>query len=98
MARTVDYDHIAKTYDRRYQENDYSGVEAALMAFVGERADQHILEVGCGTGHWLRLLDGAGVPVAGVHTSAPMPAQARAETPRAALVRVAAQPVPWNPA
>ncbi len=96
MARTVDYDHIAKTYDRRYQENDYSGVEAALMAFVGERADQHILEVGCGTGHWLRLLDGAGVPVAGVDTSARMLAQARVQAPRAALVRGAAERLPWT--
>ena len=46
MARHVDYDHIAKTYDRRYQENDYSGVLAALMVFVGEHSNQHILEVG----------------------------------------------------
>ena len=38
MARRVDYDRIARTYDRRYQQNDYSGVEAALIAFVGEHS------------------------------------------------------------
>jgi ubiquinone/menaquinone biosynthesis C-methylase UbiE len=96
MARTVDYDHIAKTYDRRYQENDYSGVEAALMAFVGERSDQHVLEVGCGTGHWLRSLDGAGIPVAGMDTSARMLAHARVQAPNAALVRGAAERLPWT--
>src|SRR5688572_13954810 len=72
MARTVDYDHIADTYDRRYQVNDYSGVEAALKAFVGEYSDQRILEVGCGTGHWLRSLDGGGIRVTGTDTSARM--------------------------
>ena len=45
MARSVDYDQIAKTYDRRYQWNDYSGVEAALIAFVGEHFDQRVLEI-----------------------------------------------------
>jgi hypothetical protein len=45
MARSVDYDQIAHTYDRRYQENDYSGVEAALIAFAGEHFDQRVLEV-----------------------------------------------------
>jgi hypothetical protein len=34
MARSVNYDHIVTAYDRRYQQNDYSGVEAALIAFV----------------------------------------------------------------
>ena len=96
MARTVDYDHIAKTYDRRYQENDYSGIEAALMAFVGERSDQRILEVGCGTGHWLRWLDGAGIRVAGADASARMLARARVQAPRAALVQGAAERLPWK--
>ena len=95
MARTVDYDHIAKTYDRRYQENDYSGVEASLIAFVGEHSDQDILEVGCGTGHWLRSLDGAGIRVTGADVSARMLAQARVQAPRAALVQGAAECLPW---
>src|SRR5687767_5711380 len=96
MARTVDYDHIADTYDRRYQENDYSGVEAALIAFVGEYSDQRILEVGCGTGHWLRSLDGGGIRVAGTDTSARMLAHARVQAPRAALVHGAAERLPWT--
>ncbi len=70
MARSVDYDHVAKTYDRRYQENNYSGVEAALIAFVGgEHFDQRVLEVGCGTGHWLRSFGGTGIRVAGLDAS-----------------------------
>ena len=73
MARSVDYDHIAKTYDRRYQENDYSGVEAALIAFIGEDFNQRVLEVSGGHGPWLRLFGGRGVRVTGLDASAQMP-------------------------
>jgi hypothetical protein len=72
MTRSVDYDHIANTYDRRYQESDYSGVEAALNAFIGEPLHQRVLEVGCGTGHWLQSIAGRDVRAIGVDVSAQM--------------------------
>ena len=95
MARRVDYDPIAATYDRRYQDNDYAGVEAALTAFVGEPADQRVLEVGCGTGHWLRSLSGRGIRVIGLDLSAPMLAQAKTQAPEAAVARGTADRLPW---
>jgi len=95
MARSVDYDKIAKTYDRRYRENDYSGVEAALIAFVGEPLDQRVLEVGCGTGHWLRFVGGSGIPVTGLDASAQMLAHARTQAPSAALAQGSAERLPW---
>jgi SAM-dependent methyltransferase len=95
MARNVDYDQIAKTYDQRYKENDYSGVVAALMAFVGEHFDGHILEVGCGTGHWLRSLDSCKTRVMGLDASAQMLACARVEAPGAVLVQGVAESLPW---
>jgi SAM-dependent methyltransferase len=95
MARRIDYDHIADTYDRRYQANDYSGVEAALMAFVGEPAGQHVLEVGCGTGHWLRRLSEAGIRATGLDASAPMLAYAKTKAPGAALAQGSAERLPW---
>ena len=58
MDRSVDYDHIARTYDRRYQEYQYPGVEQALLQFAASRPGLQVLEVGCGTGHWLGLLSG----------------------------------------
>ena len=52
--RVVDYDRVAEGYDRRYDILEYAGVGSALREFVG---DAHaILEVGCGTGHWLAML------------------------------------------
>jgi SAM-dependent methyltransferase len=95
MARSVDYDQIAKTYDRRYQWNDYSGVEAALIAFVGEHFDQRVLEVGCGTGHWLRSFGGRGIRVTGLDASAQMLAHAKTQAPGAALAQGSAERLPW---
>ena len=47
LMRCTDYDEIAVTYDRRYEEQDYAGIERALIEFVGSRS--RVLEVGCGT-------------------------------------------------
>ena len=95
MAFHVNYDSIAATYDRRYLENDYSGVERALMAFVGPRLTGRALEVGCGTGHWLRLLGESGLRVAGVDASGNMLSYARARAHGAALAHGRAEHLPW---
>ena len=96
MAFHVNYDSIAATYDRRYLENDYSGVERALMAFVGPNLTGRVLEVGCGTGHWLRLLGESGLRVAGVDASGNMLSYARARARGAALAHGRAEHLPWG--
>jgi ubiquinone/menaquinone biosynthesis C-methylase UbiE len=93
MVRRVDYDCVAGTYDRRYRENDYSGVEAALRSFVGEPCNHRVLEVGCGTGHWLQFLGAS--HIAGVDISAQMLAYAKTHAPRATLAQGAAERLPW---
>jgi ubiquinone/menaquinone biosynthesis C-methylase UbiE len=65
----VDYDAIASAYDRRYQHNDFAGIESAVTSFVGPKLGARVVEVGCGTGRWLRLLRASGIPVAGVDAS-----------------------------
>ena len=34
MKQRVDYDRVADVYESRYQLNDYTGVETALVTFV----------------------------------------------------------------
>jgi ubiquinone/menaquinone biosynthesis C-methylase UbiE len=94
MYPTVNYDRIADEYDRRYLTNDYSGIENALTAFVRQNLDARVLEVGCGTGHWLRLLDGRGICVAGLDASLRMLAYARAQA-RCTVVQGLADHLPW---
>jgi SAM-dependent methyltransferase len=50
----VDYDAIAQHYNRRYEARQLAGVRKALDRL---RTSGRVLEVGCGTGHWLRSDD-----------------------------------------
>jgi len=96
MTFKVNYDSIAAAFDRRYRENDYSGVESALRTFVGTESTGRVLEVGCGTGHWLRLLNEEAIRVCGVDPSRNMLAFARTTAPDAALAQGSAEQLPWG--
>jgi ubiquinone/menaquinone biosynthesis C-methylase UbiE len=98
MGKSVNYDTIAPVYDRRYKENDYSGVERALLSFIGEDQLVQILEVGCGTGHWLTVLDRRGYRVAGLDASRSMVDQAKIKIPHAALMHGHAEALPLKTA
>jgi ubiquinone/menaquinone biosynthesis C-methylase UbiE len=98
MVKFVNYDAIAAEYDRRYDKTDYSGVESVLLDFIGEDPSVHILEVGCGTGHWLEVLSGRGYRVVGLDASRSMVNQAKSKIPHAALVHGHAEALPWQAA
>lgn len=94
MRRRADYDQIAPTFDRRYERREYAGVERALREFVGEPSELRILEVGCGTGHWLRVLESFENNVMGLDYSSGMLARARTSLPTMTLIRGTAQHLP----
>jgi ubiquinone/menaquinone biosynthesis C-methylase UbiE len=96
-ARSVDYDAVAARFDRRYQKNNYEGVEMLLDAFAGSAA-LDVLEVGCGTGHWLARLADRGHRVAGVDASRGMLARASEAAPGAALAHGRAESLPFEDA
>jgi ubiquinone/menaquinone biosynthesis C-methylase UbiE len=84
-------DAIASAYDRRYQHNDFSGIESAVTSFVDLTPDARVVEVGCGTGRWLRLLCGSGIRVTGLDASLGM--LSHAQTP---VVQAVAEQLPWT--
>jgi ubiquinone/menaquinone biosynthesis C-methylase UbiE len=101
--RSANYDAIASRYDRRYALHEYAGVRDTLLNFVGSAPVRSaILEVGCGTGHWLSVVS-AGLPddaadarrLAGVEPSAQMIGRAKTTAPAARLVRALAEQLPW---
>ncbi len=55
----LDYDRLARSYDQRYVEHDYRGIERTLRTVLDGR--RRVLEVGCGTGHWLEVVGGWGL-------------------------------------
>lgn len=97
-GRVVDYDRVADGFDRRYTLHSYSGVRETLLDFVGSGRPSAILEVGCGTGHWLRAVAGLSPVIAGVEPSFGMLSRARETAPAARLVRAPAETLPWRDA
>ena len=85
-GKHVDYDRIAPSYNQRYGENQRSGTAAALVSLVQEVQAKRVLEVGCGTGHWLAELASHVSQVYGLDLSTGMLRQARTSVP-SGLVR-----------
>ncbi|HMD37599.1 MAG TPA: class I SAM-dependent methyltransferase, partial [Vicinamibacterales bacterium] len=93
-ARVADYDRVADGYDHRYSFLRYDGVRETLMGFLGTDGPR-VLEVGCGTGHWLRAMAGRPSLLAGIDFSAGMLAKAKAHDAGARIVRARAEDLPW---
>ena len=93
----MNYDQVAPTYDRRfaYYAGPRQGVGAALLRLARDVRAERILEVGCGTGHWLRILRSVAHRTYGVDLSLGMLMQARASTV-SALVRAHANGLPFR--
>src|SRR5262249_19772010 len=87
----VDYDALASGYDRRYRSFSYREIEDALTTFLGD-AKPVVLEVGCGTGHWLGWAGDRARRRIGVDASAGM--LSRAKSTGAWLVRSVGEALP----
>ncbi len=95
--RAVDYDAVAPSFDRRYVRSTWQGVERTLDAFVAG-PPRDVLEVGCGTGHWLERVARQGHRVVGIDASRGMLARARAAVVPAGLVHARAEALPCGAA
>jgi len=93
--RRVNYDQIASTYDRRFEDNGERGTGTALLTLAQDLQVERLLEVGCGTGHWLTLLQPATPHLFGLDLSAGMLRQARRRHGQLALVRGRADQLPF---
>lgn len=93
MPRSVNYDRVAAGYDRRYTENTYADIEALLNEFTSPGLT--VLEVGCGTGHWLARLRSRGCTVVGLDRSSGMLSCAVDQVGDAKLVLGRAEALPF---
>jgi ubiquinone/menaquinone biosynthesis C-methylase UbiE len=96
-GRVTDYDRVADRFDTRYAVYAYDGVRDTLLNFLGATSIS-VLEVGCGTGHWLDVARARASSLAGVEPSSAMLARARVAAPGAHLVRARAEDLPWRDA
>jgi ubiquinone/menaquinone biosynthesis C-methylase UbiE len=99
LDRSVNYEPIAPVFDQRYQNKEdfeYSGVQSSLLEFVGNLSSGNVLEVGCGTGHWLSVLTNTGCRVVGLEPARKMLDIGRRVLPQALLVQGKAEALPWD--
>ena len=99
VGRITNYDRVADRFDLRYSLYEYRGCRETILNFLGETAID-VLDVGCGTGHWLAAIEqrAAASPrrlrAAGVEPSMAMLKRARPAV-QAALVRGDAEHLPF---
>lgn len=57
--KAVNYDQIARTYNDRFAEVERQPILSGLLEIIKLIQAENILEVGCGTGHWLAGIEEA---------------------------------------
>jgi ubiquinone/menaquinone biosynthesis C-methylase UbiE len=54
--KAINYDEVAGNYDERFKAYKQDGIALRLQELAREIDAEAILELGCGTGHWLDVL------------------------------------------
>jgi ubiquinone/menaquinone biosynthesis C-methylase UbiE len=93
--RRMNYDEVAPHFERRYEETQYPGTEAALQEHIADLPGLSVLEVGCGTGYWLSILLERGLRVEGLDSSRGMLERASQRAGDARLVLGSAEALPY---
>lgn len=97
VIRQIDYERIASAYNARYvrpAEQELRG--QALLKLAAQTRAQRILEVGCGTGHWLSGLVHSGATLYGLDFSAGMLRQLQGGRLPIGLTQASAEALPYT--
>jgi SAM-dependent methyltransferase len=93
--KRVNYNEVAPIYDQRYSTDHLVGIEGCLQAWACQVKARRVLEVGCGTGHWLTSLGKCDFRC-GLDYSAGMLAKARQKDRNLMLVQGTAMQLPFD--
>ena len=92
----VNYDQIAAGYDQRFASHEPQGRGEALLRLAETLKADRVLEVGCGTGHWLEELHSLAPELYGLDPSMGMLSQAQGRRAPIELVRGYARRLPFE--
>jgi len=91
----INYDVIAQKYDARYAQDPLAGVSRELHTLVSNSQARDVLEVGCGTGHWVIELLPLVQRIVGLDFSFGMLEQAHAQSNKLLLTNGDANHLPF---
>ncbi len=92
----VNYDQIAPTYDKRFVHDRTEGIGKATLDLAQRLNASRILEVGCGTCHWLAQMHKVGSKLYGLDLSTGMLNQAQERRTGLRLVNGHARRLPFE--
>ena len=92
----IRYDQLANQFDERYRHQSFPGIQDWLRRLASSPGASRILEVGCGTGHWLNILSDLPIELIGIDPSLAMLEKARARATQVALVCACAESIPFQ--
>lgn len=95
MELKTNYNQTASEYDERYKSNYLTGVEQNLLSIASDKMIRSILEVGCGTGRWLKALNSLNKKLFGLDYSIEMLKIAAAEHKKLSLTNADACRFPF---
>ena len=91
----VNYDQIASAYDKRFVHDRTEGIGKAILDLAQKLNASRILEVGCGTCHWLAQMHRVSSELYGLDLSTGMLDQTRERTTVIGLVNGYARRLPF---
>lgn len=94
----LNYDEISSDYNQRYPSTVHWDRGDALLELARQTKAKAVLEVGCGTGYWLNLLNQQTSQLFGLDFSAGMISQAKDQPAPLKLTRGAATSLPFRSA
>lgn len=94
MNGKVDYNKISPVYDTRYKQNPLTGIQTFLTKLVDQNSPINVLEVGCGTGHWLNELSSSDINLFGIDFSNGMLNAAKSNVSKTNFVNADANKLP----
>ena len=92
----IRYDQLANHFDERYRYQSFPGIQDWLRRLASSSGASRVLEVGCGTGHWLNILSDLPIELIGIDPSCAMLEKARARATRAGLVCACSESIPFQ--
>lgn len=96
MMINTDYSKIAKTYNKRYISNYLVNIEDAIKRLVATNNYKNILEVGCGTGRWIKSFENSKQNLFGLDYSLEMLKIPLVDNPRLNIVNGNAVDIPFK--